>query len=435
MIGRSVAIAAALGASATTAFILPPGVASNPDAPDLTVSLVDPKKSVVTLPCFECAFPAKGAEAEAEEEGDELFWIQGGANSLVMNFTVSEDGKALHLNGEPIYPIFSESESLFDQSPIHVKQVPSNADISDIESGNVRSTDLEVTAYSLAQGQRQELSPNGDVLISIMLEIMGLEHEYMNLDQLEINLLQTGTDELLIMEITTSPAENRLPLSPPPFGPPEDLDFPPPPPFGGPPHHFKHHKECNMLPAPLCKFKNMLEDKIDQAMRHGPGFRKAGCGGRKGKGPDGMKMPGHMRPDFEVPAEQDGDERPKHHHHGRPHHGRPHTHHHGPHGFFRHHFLHAFAKGLVAVLIPVMAGITVGMSVSLLGLIVGRLIGFLWIRLARGGRRGSASAAKEEVIVDDEDEDKAMLAEMEAPPVYEDAPAYVDVVEKQEDEK
>lgn len=176
-----------------------------------------------------------------------------------------------------------------------------------------------------------------------------------------------------------------------------------------------------MLPEPLCKLKNMIESKIDQAMSHRGGFRKTGgCPGRKG--PHGKNLPGHIKPHLSIPGQED---RPKH-HHGRPHHMRPHGEHHGGHhrhGYFGHHFLHAFAKGLVAVLIPIMAGITVGMTVSLLGLVVGRFIGFLWIKLARGGRRGNASVAQQEVVLE-EGEDKPMIAEMEAPPVYEDAPAY-----------
>ena len=65
-----------------------------------------------------------------------------------------------------------------------------------------------------------------------------------------------------------------------------------------------------------------------------------------------------------------------------------------------------------------MAGVAVGMIVSVIGLVVGRTIGFLWIKLARGGRRGSVSAVEN-------GESDSMLEKMEAPPVYEDAPAYV----------
>ena len=202
-------------------------------------------------------------------------------------------------------------------------------------------------------------------------------------------------------------------------------DIPVPPPHHG--HHgppsgpdFKH-KECDVLPASLCKLKNIIESKIDDAMGP-PGPRRGGCRGRKGHGPP------HMRPGFLRPGHE-GEEGPHfHHHHGRPHHLRPHGPHHGHHRghFWKYHFLRVFAKGLVAVMIPVFAGITVGMTVSLVGLIVGRLVSFLWIKLVRGGRRGYASVALDENTAELAEE-KTSLAETEAPPVYEDAPAYEEV--------
>ena len=91
--------------------------------------------------------------------------------------------------------------------------------------------------------------------------------------------------------------------------------------------------------------------------------------------------------------------------------------------------MHAFAKGLVAVLIPVMAGIAVGMTVSLVGLLVGRAIAFLWIKFARGGKRGYASVAQDELTAEEGDMEKE--AEEEAPPMYENAPSYEEVEKEQ----
>lgn len=485
MLGRSVgsvgiAATCALGASA---FIIPSGIAPASDsaAPDLSISLVDPKKQIITLPCSECAFPTSQEKTESAEEQDDSFWIQGGDNSLVLELTVSEDGQQLLLNGGAIYPPRLQQDSWSELQPIYVKQVPSRADLVDIRSGNVRSTELEVTAYGLLEAEKEPLSPNGDVLVPLRFEIIGLENEFFTIDEIAIKLLQTGDDELLIMEVESIPTrhpvfeEEAFPHpgpdrmsedeeSQPHHGPPHhhekqgdmSKDFPP---HHGLPHHQK--QECNMLPEPLCKLKAMIENKIDEAMMsHRGGFRKkGGCQGRKGA--HGKKLPGHIKPHLNRPGHddveemdrldheerpqhhhgppdlademdrQDQEERPKH-HHGRPHHMRPHGQHHGQHGhhhFFGHHFLHSFAKGLVAVLIPVMAGITVGMTVSLLGLVVGRLIGFVWIRFARGGRRGYASVAQQEAVVE-EGENKPMIAEMEAPPVYENSPEY-EVSEKE----
>ncbi|KAK4542505.1 hypothetical protein LTR36_006757 [Oleoguttula mirabilis] len=498
MLGRSVGIAAAcvLGARA---FIIPSGIApaSNGDAPDLSITTVNsPKSQVITLPCSECAFSTTQEKIEDVDEDEEAFWIQGGANSLVLNFTVSEDGQRLQLNGGDIYPPRFQQDGWFEQQPIYVKQVPSQAGMVDIKSGAVQSTDLELTAYGWEEPKKEALSPNGDMLVSARFTIMGLENEYVSVDDVAFKLLETGDGELLIMEVERMEVENSPHGRPvfddesfPPPGPddmPEDMDFPPhhgpphhgppphgppphgPPPHGPPPHGPPHHhkdQHCNMLPEPLCKLKAMIESKIDQAMtsRPGPPRQKGGCNGRKG--PHGMDLPGHIKPHFNRPGQEDRphheagpdemdrpdyeagpdamdrpdheagpdemdrpdqEDRPKY-HHGRPHHMRPHGEHHGHHRhhhFFGHHFLHSFAKGLVAVLIPVMAGITVGMTVSLLGLVVGRLIGFVWIKFARGGRRGYASVAQQELVAE-EGENKDVIAVMEAPPVYEDSPAYV----------
>ncbi|KAK5112985.1 hypothetical protein LTR85_011007 [Meristemomyces frigidus] len=447
MFGRSVGIAATyvLGASA---FILPQGIApaSNSEASDLSISVVNPKSQIITVPCSECAFPTIQEKVEDVEQDDDFFWIQGGANSLLLNFTVSEDGKHLQLNGVVIYPPQFGQTGWFEPEDIYVKQVPSQADMVDIRSGEVRSTDLKLTGYGLIAAKMEELSPNGDMLVPLRLEMMAVEEERIDIDEVAIKLLQTGDGELLIMDVESIPSSHLMfedePFPPPgPDGMPEDMDFPP---YHGPPHHgpppHDGPQECNMLPEPLCKLKAMIESKIDQAMASPSGdFRKkGGCHGRKG--PHGKKLPGHIKPHFNRPGHDDfvhhedgadgvdrpnQEDRPKH-HHGRPHHMRPHGQHHGHHRhphFFGHHFLHSFAKGLVAVLIPVMAGITVGMTVSLLGLVVGRLIGFVWIKFARGGRRGYASVAQQEAVVE-EGKNKPMIAEMEALPVYEDAPAY-----------
>ena len=447
MLGRSVGITAAFAVGAS-ALILPPGVApaSSENTPELSTNVANPKERVITIPCSECAFPAKQETVEDVAEGEELMWIQGGANNLLLNFTITEDGSQLQLNDVPVYPRHLGVDML---QSVYVKQVPAHAGLVDIKAGDARSTDLEVTAYGLFEGDRKPISANNDALIPVKLEIYGLEGQTINtVDRVVVDLLHTGDGERLIMRVDTLP--NEKPHLPPFFGQdgPEDLDLLPPPPppesFRGPPHHGPHAfrpKECSMLPAPLCRLRAMLDAKIDAAMgpHHGPphGFRKGGCHGRKG-GP--KQMPGHIKPHFLRPGHEEDGVQP---HHGRPHHGRPHRMHHGgPHPHHHHHghrlfglhFFHAFAKGIVAVLVPVMAGITVGMVVSLLGLVVGRFVGYLWITFARGGRRGSVSNSAHREIVLEEGEDKAMMTETEAEPLprYEAAPAYDDVVEEKE---
>merc|ERR1712029_1010784 len=246
MIGRTVGITAAcaLGASA---LILPPGIAPEhrEQLSDLSTTIHDPKTQI-----------------------HDLFWIQGGAKSLVLNFTVSEDGKALQLNGGNIYPPTFQQDGLFEQQPVYVKQVPAESGLLDIKANKLsRSADLEVTAYGVKEGEKQAISPNGDMLVPVKLDIFGLENQFMHsLDEVALNLLLTGDGELLIMSVDSKPASENpphglgfLPIPPPP-PPHHDHDgidsFPVPGPpghFHGPPPHQMHGfepKECTMLPEP-----------------------------------------------------------------------------------------------------------------------------------------------------------------------------------------
>lgn len=69
------------------------------------------------------------------------------------------------------------------------------------------------------------------------------------------------------------------------------------------------------------------------------------------------------------------------------------------------------------------------MTASLIGLIAGRLIGFLWIKLYRGGRRGYTSVALDETTVSELDAEKEVVEE-ESLPAYESAPAYEELVKE-----
>lgn len=436
MLGRTAGVftACALGASA---FLLPPNVAStsgndNAVGP-LALSGVETKSLAFQLPCSECAFSFKQSEKieEADEADEGFFFIQGGANNVVVNLTVSEDGEKLEVNGGTVYPF-----GLMDlmQAPkMYVSQVPASASIEEIAEGSVKSTQVEVTGHGVSVQDEQVVTPEGDSLIPIKVSIFELDGQPVSLDDISVQLVKTGKGKLMIAhgEII----EHNHPAPEEFFGPgPEDMpdDFfappPPPPEFDFPgmemdrPHHgppdFAHGKDCSMLPAPLCKLKSIVEAKLH-------GMRKGGCHGmRKGGRPHMGKLPGHIKPHF-LKDGPDGEERP--HHHGRPHHMRPHGHH----GHHRHHFMHAFTRGLAAVLLPTMAGIAVGMTVSLVGLLVGRLIGFFWIKFYRGGRRGYASVALDETTADAIDDEKEVMSDgkaEEAPPVYEEAPAYEEAV-------
>ncbi|KAK4623552.1 hypothetical protein CLAFUW4_05392 [Fulvia fulva] len=420
MVGRSAGVltACALGASA---FLIPADVSADAfteKRSDLIVHSLNAKSLMLKLSCSECAFSYNNDEKVKDVDDDGWFTIQGGANSVLVNFTISEDGQRLEANGEPVYPIVSAMADMFNAPRHYVKQVPESATLLDIADGEVKSADLEVTAHGVSIMSEEKVSQNGDNLIPIKYTIFELNNQPVSVDEVTIQLLSTKEHDLLI-------AHDKISKRPTPrpddsFGHmPEELLLPAPSSEDSPP------KECKNLPAAICKLRNMIEDKI-VGMQNGVKKGKPGCHGRKGKhGPPGFVLPNHIRPHFH----KDGEDGEKH--HGRPHHM-------GHHGHYHNSFYHAFTRGLSAVLVPTMAGIAVGMAVSLIGLIVGRLIGFFWIRYYRGGRRGYSSVARDELNAENfeaakEFEVSSTRTSMEsAPPLYEHAPAY-EVIEKEEE--
>ncbi|KXS95855.1 hypothetical protein AC578_7885 [Pseudocercospora eumusae] len=436
-VGAFALTACALRASA---FLIPPGLDDKAGA--LTnPGILNAKSFALQLPCSECAFTTaqEATVDDVEEDKEPMFWIQGGANNVVVNLTISEDGERLQVNGETIFPLGWSAQNLMAQR-IYVNQVPANTPLEDIAAGKARMTPLEVTGSGVSVMEEELVSPEGHALIPIKHNIFELETQPVSLDSISITILKTSAGELFIAHVET---EERSKARPDDFfGPPPEEEMPEgflfPPHFGpykgkpGPPHGAI--KECKMLPESLCKLRNMLEDKI-MGMRHG--MRKGGCRGRKHHGLSSGKLPGHIKPHFLRPgfhqhdahAEEDGVR-----HHGRPHHMRPHGHHGHPdrHG----HFMHSFSRGLAAVLIPTMAGIAVGMTVSLVGLVIGRLIGFLWIKFYRRGRRGYQSVRLQDDHTTIEAENEKVIIIEDVPevdplPVYEEAPAYEEAAKEQ----
>lgn len=422
--------ACALGASA---FLIPSGMALESHAGELSHTTLNSKSFALRVPCSECVFSPKKDEIK-DEAKDDVFWIQGGANAVVLNFTVSADGERLALNGEDIYPMQYLSSNL---AKTYATQVPATATWEDIKLGHARTTQLEVTGSGMTIESEEIISPQGDVTIAVKHTIFELEHQPVSIDDVSLKLLKTPTGELLIAHVETveklPPRPNDAFGRPPPdqtgrFLPPIDdiIDelkhsrFPPRPhnQHGPPPEQMGASQECNMLPAALCKLRITIEAKV-----HGmkSGMRKGGCHGRPHMG----KLLGQIRPHFMHPDHKDDASSAQH--HGRTHHMRPHDDHHQHE--HDHSFMHSFSSGLTAVLIPTLAGIAVGMTISLLGLLAGRLIRFLWIKLYRGDRRGYSSVALDESTLDYETEKETNLAEdLESLPPYEQAPAYVEVM-------
>jgi len=412
MFGRTAGLIA-LSAITAQAFLLPPNVASTYN------NALDPVTAqsgsgVITIPCSDCVFPAKKEGATESQDGDDLFWIQGQANSLLYNFSISEDKHALELNGAVIYP-WSKGKMPLQT----VDQVASSASLDDLKSNDasISRTALRVTESRYLKKER-EIANTEDKILFMTYHVISLEDQPVHVAPVEISLIEGVDGSLMIFLVQEKPQPRPAHLTP---------------------HH--PQKDCGSLPAFLCKWRDMVDSKFDNFKNGKPA---GGCHGKKGG--QGKKLPGHIKGPHFGAMDKDGnkDSLPPMHHgvppfevegHPHPHftdgdeEDRPHRPHHFHHGHHRHHFghmLHRFMKGFIMVLIPIMAGITMGIFTSVVGMAVGRLIGFLWIKFRRGGQRGYASVPSSDA---DETEiaekgETVIVEETEALPVYEAAPAY-----------
>ena len=401
MLGRTVGALAALSLGAN-AILLPPGISKISDSRAGALEFaLDPKSQAVKVHCSACVFPSTQQESTMEKGDDDIVWIQGGSKDVLFNFSIADNDKDLLLNGVKIYPV--DGGFAFDEPT--VGQVQSSASLASIKSNPEQVTPLRVSSAGM-RVHEETISSLNDRLVVINYQVGQLESQPMALDAVNLKLLKGAEGSLMIISVDATPSEHGFDN-----------------PLAGVPT-----KECGMLPASLCKWKSAVEDKISNfkpSMPHALG----GCGGRK----EPHRLPGHIKPHFEM--HPDFETRPDRHHphphgpgaHPRPHHPHgPHGHH-GPHHHRHHHFLPAFVHAFVAVLIPVMAGITMGMFVSLIGMLVGRLISFLWIKFGRGGQRGYASVAQSEEGTESAEKGIVLAendVEEESLPKYEDAPAY-----------
>lgn len=389
MLGRAAAgfVVATTYALSANAILLPPGVNAI-DNSLLTNGAQSTRSQSIRIPCAECAFSTKQEHADGVDGGDEVFGIEGGANEILLNFSTSEDNKRIELNGAPIYPPLA-----YEQPVVH--QVPAG--------GNDVKVPLRVTSSGLVMDAEQPDEEREASLVTIRWSVFGLEKHTMQLQAVKIGIFKYG-DELVLIEVELDEEDKQAP-SPPHHGRPGFRPHFGGPPFHGPPLDMMNKKECNTLPASVCRFKHVLEAKI-ASVRH-----KKPCPGSMG--PPHGRFPSHGRPPFR------GEH--SHPHHGRPHDMRPWTGRHHHHHHVHHHWAGAFMRGFVAVLIPVAAGISVGLTVSLIGVLIGRLITWIWTRNAR------RSELAREAEFAEEGKGLMLAAEgdnTEALPAYEDAPAY-----------
>lgn len=339
-------------AAPSAAFLIPSTV--DGILPNREFNLVDTSSQLLTLDCPGCPF--------AGSSDEDLVWVQGIENSLLLNFSVVDSHK-VELNGVSLYP------PAFDTipQPIPVYQVRADIPLTDIRANIGKYTDrpLRISAYAL------EIDPSvtgsdGDELVPMTLQLSSLEAHHIGVPALSVKLLKHPEGEISIMPITVAaPIHGSKPQ--------------------------QDDKECQGWPV-LCKWRAMISDRI-QSMKGGLDKVKGGC--MKGRPNAAAARP-----------EADQEERPHHHH-------RPH---HGPHGIMRHHRsspLTRFFATIGRIMIPIAIGISIGAFTYALGWMLGCIIAYTYVKLQqRRGRGYTAVAADEEDALTKED------IPAEAPPVY-----------------
>lgn len=297
------------------------------------------------------------------------------------NFSLEHaDVDHLLVNGHHIYPVKTVIEDML--KPLEVDQLIK------APQGGWNHVATAETSYLVAVGEPLSTSDERELqLIHVRLEILEMAGIH-GFPFLEVKLLKTPSGKLMIGDAYTSKsvghAKGPLRTSP--------------------------TEECTSI---ICQWRAIIADKISKLK---------GCGGRRPahtgamSGPTGPFIkPGHGA------------------HSSKPHHARPHGAH-GHHGHHRHRhgrFSRVIRTIVFHVLVPILIGIVVGITASLVGMIVGHILIFIWRVLFRRGQRAQ-SCRFQEVPVEksDDDESRGFLEQESAPPVYEDAPAYEEAVEK-----
>ncbi|KAG9244026.1 hypothetical protein BJ878DRAFT_508049 [Calycina marina] len=382
----------ATGGSAANAFLLPPTIskAESDIVRDLgahDASIATGTKLVV-LGCPGCPVPFEtkdGHMAVSTNVPNALL--------LKLGFSHTNDNSAdkLMLNGVQLYPSIPET---FSQN-LQAGQILFRRDGEQILAANPElGYMLKVNTHAEennAQGEEDSLR-----LVDVHFEVVQVAGMVVSTSSINIKLIETPIGKLM-------------------FG---DVEL------------VKPDTQCTTT---LCKWNAMITTTFEKAKATVKGCAaKAGLAKVKGAEKESRpKIP--IFPIFPVPNAQP---RPGHAdavpdmlpHPGfgagsRPHHMGAHAHGHRRHGSFAR-FLRSF---VFHVLVPIFLGVAIGITASLVGMIIGQFVVLLWrVFFRRNQRTLSVEAAEGKEDFD------SLLANQSAPPVYEDSPAYEEVVaEKQ----
>nr|OQO19089.1 hypothetical protein B0A51_13172 [Rachicladosporium sp. CCFEE 5018] len=419
MFSRSIGLlACALVATGANGFLIPPNLdaAASESLSDTHGPVAIARAHSIQLPCSTCAFAPKKKDSEGVAEADDKLWIQGGANNLLLDFTVSSDGYDLVLNGLPIFPFHTDTH--MDRT-LHVRQVAASTSRDDTEHDERlnRAVELKVTSHGVSIDKSQRNDDESEMMVALRWRLLEIENQPMEVDEVAIQLLKFQTGEILILSV--EPLHEEHPPMPAAMA---------PRPIPIPPSH-----ECGSLPAPVCRLVRILQDKADVA-KHSRIGKLAGCAGRKGGRPH--RLPGHIKgPHFNLdgkphgPPFRHGPPRGMHPHGPHEHHG----HHRGPH-HGHHQFLGSFVSGFMAILTPVLTGLAIGLLYCAMFYVASRFTVWFWIRVVHRGKAPTSERTKRVLTALGYNEAKWFPVDEEAhPPVYEAPPMY-ELSEKNEQE-
>lgn len=313
-------------AAISSAFLLPPTVASSEES-DIITTLpfeisTEAYSRSVNLECTGCPVPVGNAQ-------DGLSVMTTGIESeLQLNFQINhlKDADVLTLNGVQIFPISLMAGS----DPLKAAQILSSA-----------KSDDTAEQYDVNLGYESRVHLINDInepnvkealgLYNVHIQIIEVEGMFVDgLKSIDMKLIVTPTGGLMIGAVDKSATTNPT-VAP--------------------------GAECSTM---LCKLKEMMTSSIGQLKP-----KKGGCGGAHGR-----KGPGKFHHKGGKPQGEHGHRGPHHHRH----HSRIHR------------ILRAMKSIALQVLLPVCIGIACGFAASFIGMVVGHSIVFLWRTFFRRGQ-------------------------------------------------
>jgi len=311
----------------------------------------------------------------------------------VFDFKISEDGKQLNVNGYPIYPSMGQGLKI-SQVPTDIPYEVLTTSLHDV------TTDLQSVTYN---GRYRTFSAPGEntEVIELDLTVLSLRDQSINPGRVHVRLFKgdnkdTGAPGLFIDSVTLRPSHIypsglNIKGGPNKFTRPEDSEDPRAGPLhgsdslssikNGPPKIWKFRSEWRTIPS-------AVEGKLfSYGVR--PMRRPHNCGGRQ------------------------------------------HVHHVDDQSEALRRVMHFGQQVLELLVIPILFCLVAGLTASILGLLLGTFIGWLWIKLFRGGRKGNAGAEaafmqEAEIGIDSDEKERLIFEEEDVDdeeplPIYEES--------------